>query len=109
MAPATDGIPTPPPLLRRLELGYNRMRGAAAAELARALPRCALTYIDLEANRFSAAEEVELPVEMCILGQPLTLVLPFTSPLPPRYLPFASPSPPLLLPVTSPSFPLISS
>ena len=36
------------------------MRGAAAAELARALPRCALTYIDLEANRFSAAEEVEL-------------------------------------------------
>ena len=60
MAPATDGIPTPPPLLRRLELGYNRMRGAAAAELARALPRCALTYIDLEANRFSAAEEVEL-------------------------------------------------
>ena len=85
------------------------MRGAAAAELARALPRCALTYIDLEANRFSAAEEVELPVEMCILGQPLTLVLPFTSPSPPRYLPFISLdlllislSPPLHIPATSP-------
>lgn len=69
--PTADGIPTPPPLLRRLELEYNRMRGAAAAELARALPRCALTYIDLEANRFSAAEEVELPIEIRSALQPL--------------------------------------
>ena len=98
LAPAVDGIPTPPPLLRRLELGYNRMRGAAAAELARALPRCALTYIDLEANRFSAAEEVKLPVEICILVQPLALVLPFISPSSPLFLPVTSTSPPLISP-----------
>ena len=35
---------------------------------ARALPRCALAYIDLEANRFSAAEEAEVALGLLQRG-----------------------------------------